>query len=128
MSEVTKRQREALELLEKAGRPLTPSLFAYLFWPDTKWARGYGPWGLGPDSSGRTGGRMLNGLKRLGLVRFHYDRERLAYTAAITSAGRRAIGVKHVYVPCYCEGLCECDDLCTCGTWNCPELRVPESP
>lgn len=88
MSEkITPRMVEACSTLAGADAPLGPSEFARLFWgADKTWQRGNGPWGLGPDASGRHGGRMLTRLHRAGLVRLHDHGG--AYTATLTSAGR----------------------------------------
>lgn len=71
---LTKRQTEAVVALGEAcerngyGGTVTPSAFATHFWPGKVFARGNGPWGLGPDASGRHGARMLMTLNRLGLA------------------------------------------------------------
>lgn len=83
MEKLTQRQRDALIAL--GDREMSPAEFARVFWPGKEFARGNGPWGLGPDASGRHGGRMLTALKRLGLVR-HIDHDGY-YTARLTEAG-----------------------------------------
>lgn len=89
MSEkVTPRIIEAARVLLQAPKEgWTPSAFATRFWGrDKEWGRGNGPWGLGPDASGRHGGRMLNRLRDLGLVTFRHEYG--YYTATLTDAGR----------------------------------------
>lgn len=69
----TQRQKDAVVALNEAvlksgGRGVTPSRFAVFFWPGKTFGRGNGPWGLGPDSSGLHGGKMLTRLHKLGLA------------------------------------------------------------
>lgn len=89
MSELTRRQCDAVIALRKAcekdGRPVTPARFALFFWPGKTFARSNGPWGLGPDASGRHAGKMLTCLYRLGLVRMHYYEG--YYTAELSQKG-----------------------------------------
>lgn len=91
MSEYTQRQLDAVialrEACKKDGRPVTPARFALFFWPGKTFARSNGPWGLGPDASGRHGGRMLTRLYRMGLVRL--DDHDGYYTASLSDAGIR---------------------------------------
>lgn len=85
----TRRQLDAVRVL--ADAPFggwTPSAFAQHFWPGKVFARGNGPWGLGPDASGRHGGRMLTILKKLDLVEFVWGPGDLYYTARLSHAGR----------------------------------------
>lgn len=88
---LTKRQREALIVLAEhdSDTGLSPAQFAMYFWPGKVFARGNGPWGLGPDASGRHGGKMLTRLERMGMVNTR-DRDGY-YTARINNRGRRAI-------------------------------------
>lgn len=86
---ITPRMIEACVAL--AGAPKdgwTPSAFATALWGrDKNWARGNGPWGLGPDASGRHGGRMLTRLHRAGLAEI--DHRDGYYTAVLTQLGQR---------------------------------------
>lgn len=73
MTKYTDRQIDAVRALNEAvaksgGKGVTPSRFAVFFWPGKTFARGNGPWGLGPDSSGLHGGKMLTRLHKLGLA------------------------------------------------------------
>ena len=91
MSALTERQLDALRVLHEKDRleGFTPSAFATHFWPGKMFARSNGPWGLGPDASGRHGGRMLTRLASMGLVTLtHHD---CYYTARISAAGRDAL-------------------------------------
>lgn len=87
---VTARMVAACQTMLDAPRDgWTPSAFATRFWGrDKNWVRSNGPWGLGPDASGRHGGRMLNRLREAGLVAFRHEYG--YYTAALTDAGREA--------------------------------------
>lgn len=89
----TQRQKDAVIALHDAvadhGRPVTPSAFAMFFWPGKTFARGNGPWGLGPDASGRHGGRMLTKLYRLGLAKLDSHGGGLYYTASLTHEGMK---------------------------------------
>lgn len=89
----TQRQKDAVVALHDAvadcGGPVTPSAFAMFFWPGKKFARGNGPWGLGPDASGRHGGRMLNRLYRMGLAKLTEEGGGLYYTASLTHEGMK---------------------------------------
>ena len=86
MAEVTPRMVEALTcLLEAPSEGWTPAAFATAFWPDKEWGRSNGPWGLGPDASGRHGGKMLSRLQSLGLV--HFDHRHGYYLANLSKAG-----------------------------------------
>lgn len=86
---LTGRQIDALVVLRDASGPMSPAGFAVRFWPDKEFARGNGPWGLGPDASGRHGGKMLTRLRRMGLIRTHDHYG--YYTAEINLAGREAL-------------------------------------
>ena len=87
-TKVTPRMLEALRVLSGAPRDgWTPAAFATQLWGrDKRWARGNGPWGLGPDASGRHGGRMLNRLRAAGLA--HFCHEHGYYTATVSQKGR----------------------------------------
>lgn len=87
----TVRQKDAVLALDAAmkenfGKPVIASVFALHFWPGKLFKRGNGPWGLGPDGSGRAGGRMLHRLKDLGLAYRTFDGP--ASVFGLTSAGR----------------------------------------
>jgi hypothetical protein len=78
----TQRQKDAVVALREACKcdratrygGVSPARFALFFWPGKTFARTNGPWGLGPDASGRHAGKMLTRLEGLGLVNFrHYD-------------------------------------------------------
>ena len=88
MSAITQRMVDACRCLADAPKDgWTPSAFATRFWGrDKSWGRGNGPWGLGPDASGRHGGRMLNRLHDAGLAEFRHEHG--YYTATLTDAGR----------------------------------------
>lgn len=88
---VTPRMIEALQVLSRAPRDgWTPAAFATQLWGrDKHWSRGNGPWGLGPDASGRHGGRMLNRLRAAGLA--HFRHEYGYYTATISQKGRHLL-------------------------------------
>lgn len=92
MAEYTQRQKDAVLALKQAvetrSGPVTPSGFAMFFWPGKEFARGNGPWGLGPDASGRHGGRMLTKLYRLGLARLIDQGGGIYYTAELTDKGK----------------------------------------
>lgn len=85
---VTPRMIEALRVLSGAPHEgWAPAAFATHLWGrDKHWSRGNGPWGLGPDASGRHGGRMLNRLRAAGLA--HFRHEYGYYTATISQRGR----------------------------------------
>ncbi len=87
-TKVTPRMLEAARVLADAPREgWTPSRFATALWGrDKNWGRGNGPWGLGPDASGRHGGRMLNRLRAAGLAEFRHDYG--YYTATLSQKGR----------------------------------------
>lgn len=87
--QLTSRQVDALRVLRDIGTDVTPAGFALRFWPGKTFARGNGPWGLGPDASGRHGGKMLTRLHGLGLIRT-IDHQ-MYYTAEINQAGRDAL-------------------------------------
>lgn len=93
MPEYTQRQKDAVVALAAAvrdhGRGVTPSAFAMYFWPGKKFARGNGPWGLGPDASGRHGGRMLMKLRHLGLAQI--ESHDVYWTARLTHEGRKLL-------------------------------------
>ena len=86
---ITPRMAEACRVLADAPKKgWTPAAFATRFWGrDKEWARGNGPWGLGPDASGRHGGRMLNRLRDAGLATFRHEHG--YYTATLTDKGHR---------------------------------------
>lgn len=88
---LTQRQVDALKVLLDNDDPqgMTPAAFAQKFWPGKVFARGNGPWGLGPDASGRHGGKMLTRLDRMGLVKV--SDHTFYYTARISEAGRKAL-------------------------------------
>lgn len=89
----TQRQKDAVLALSLAvysyGSSVTPSYFAQFFWPGKKFARGNGPWGLGPDASGRHGGRMLRMMHAKGLVLIE-DHE-VYWTARLSYEGRQLL-------------------------------------
>lgn len=68
MDHLTARKLEALKALASLAYEPSPSEFAQVFWPEKHWQRINGPYGLGPDSSGLHGGRMLESLRRMDLV------------------------------------------------------------
>ena len=84
---ITPRMIEACRVLAEAPKDgWTPAAFATRLWGrDKAWARGQGPWGLGPDASGRHGGRMLNRLRLAGLATFRHEYG--YYTATLTAEG-----------------------------------------
>lgn len=90
---ITPRMVEACAAL--AGAPeggWTPAAFAIHFWGyEKKWARGNGTYGLGPDASGRHGGRMLTRLHDAGLARILWHDSYLYYTAVLSPAGRSLV-------------------------------------
>lgn len=88
---ITPRMIEAAEcLLDAPADGWTPGAFAMKFWGrDKNWARGNGPWGLGPDASGRHGGRMLTRLHRAGLAQLRHEYG--YYTATATDKARRLV-------------------------------------
>lgn len=91
---VTPRMMEALAVLATAPKDgWTPSAFAARLWPGKVWGRSNGPWGLGPDASGRHGGRMLTRLSDAGLARLHYPQngDDGYYLASITKRGRELL-------------------------------------
>ena len=87
---VTPRVLAALEVLATSDE-WTPSQFAYTLFPDKPWVRASGNYGLGPDASGRTGGRIITRLVRLGLARFVWHHGGYYYTASITGEGLEAL-------------------------------------
>ena len=92
--DVTPRMMEALAVLATAPKDgWTPSAFAARLWPGKAWGRSNGPWGLGPDASGRHGGRMLTRLSDAGLARLHYPKngDDGYYLASITKRGRELL-------------------------------------
>lgn len=92
---LTERQKDAIIALDKAcagdsnDGTVTPSGFALRFWPGKVFARGNGPWGLGPDASGRHGARMLTTLNRLGLATI-IDHD-VYWTAKLSHEGRKML-------------------------------------
>lgn len=87
---VTPRMVEACVVLAQSAVPesgVSPSGFAMLFWGrDKHWGRGSNNYGLQPDASGWHGGKMLNRLRRAGLVHFNHGYG--YYTATLTAKGR----------------------------------------
>lgn len=90
---ITPRMIEACRVLAKAPKGgISPSGFAVEFWGrDKNWRRGNGPWGLGPDASGRHGGLMLHRLRDAGLATFNYGHGYRYYTAELSERGRQLI-------------------------------------
>ena len=87
---LTSRKIDGLRVLAGQTEPITAARFAMLFWPGKTFARGMGGYGLGPDASGRLGGRMLTSLERMGLAKDLGAYEGTAWI--ITSEGYRVMG------------------------------------
>jgi hypothetical protein len=123
---LTPRVIAALTLLETRDDWM-PAQFAYKLFPDNVWVRASNNYGLGSDSSGRTGGRILNRLERLGLARFTFHEGYMYYTVSITSEGRKVLrGVtndqeRFMCVECMQEPVDQADTMCVFCIEGCEE-------